>query len=359
MKDESQRERLAPCSTSPRSAWSTATPCCRRSSRSRPTRSTCALGGEGRDRADAAHRRRWRTSDNGAGLDLPDHHRRLLRHARVGVGSRSRSAARSSKPTPIFTKLDPAIVDEELARLAELVRDGVPSRTAFGAATTAATAATSSSTRFAARCWRIWGVDSEWVPDRLGFDVTAYDGVWLVPGSPYAEDAAVLSALTVVRERGIPFLGTCGGMQYAVLEYVGLRARRARRLTPSRTVSPRTTSVTALACSLYGEERLVTPVPGTACSRRGCRSPSSGCTSAATRRRAQAADARRSGSSRRASPRRASRSAAVEPPSCRLLADSGFDDVEELRAPRDPLALPRPRARTAGRRRARRRARRT
>jgi CTP synthase (UTP-ammonia lyase) len=106
------------------------------------------------------------------------------------------------------------------------------------------------------------GVETEWVPTDSGFDVTAYDGVWLVPGSPYADDAAVLSALTVVRERGIPFLGTCGGMQYAVLEYVasvlGAPATHAESDGQSED-----NVVTALACSLNGEERLVTPVPGT------------------------------------------------------------------------------------------------
>ena len=105
-------------------------------------------------------------------------------------------------------------------------------------------------------------VDTEWVPTESDFDVTAYDGVWLVPGSPYANDMAVLSALTEVRERGIPFLGTCGGMQYAVLEYVasvlGERATHAESDGESDD-----NVVTALACSLNGEERLVTPVPGT------------------------------------------------------------------------------------------------
>ena len=35
----------------------------------------------------------------------------------LGVAARSWSAPRSRKPTPIFTKLDPSVVDEELARL--------------------------------------------------------------------------------------------------------------------------------------------------------------------------------------------------------------------------------------------------
>jgi len=105
-------------------------------------------------------------------------------------------------------------------------------------------------------------VDSEWVPTDSGVDVTAYDAVWLVPGGPYADDSAVLAALTAVRERGIPFLGTCSGMQYAVVEYarsvLGVRATHAEADGESDD-----NVVSALACSLYGEERLVTPVPGT------------------------------------------------------------------------------------------------
>lgn len=106
------------------------------------------------------------------------------------------------------------------------------------------------------------GVETEWVPTDSGFDITVYDGVWLVPGSPYADDAAVLAALTVVREQGIPFLGVCGGMQYAVLEWT----RNVLGSTATHAESDgagEDNAVAALACSLYGEERLVTPVPGT------------------------------------------------------------------------------------------------
>jgi CTP synthase (UTP-ammonia lyase) len=106
------------------------------------------------------------------------------------------------------------------------------------------------------------GAETEWVPTDSEFDITAFDGVWLVPGSPYADDAAVMAALTVVRERGIPFLGVCGGMQYAVLEWtrnvLGSAATHAESDGAGED-----NAVAALACSLYGEERLVTPVPGT------------------------------------------------------------------------------------------------
>lgn len=66
-------------------------------------------------------------------------------------------------------------------------------------------------------------VQTEWVPTdgpRIS-DLSAFDGIWVVPGSPYANDDAVYTAVTWARERDVPFLGTCGGLQYAVVEYVG------------------------------------------------------------------------------------------------------------------------------------------
>ena len=56
-------------------------------------------------------------------------------------------------------------------------------------------------------------------------DVTAhlemFDGIWCVPASPYANTDGALDAIRVARERRVPFLGTCGGFQHALLEYAG------------------------------------------------------------------------------------------------------------------------------------------
>ena len=106
------------------------------------------------------------------------------------------------------------------------------------------------------------GVHATWVPTDSSFDLAAYDGVWLVPGSPYASDDAVYQALRTVRRNGMPFLGTCGGMQYAVIEYlrdvVGTAATHAESDGESDD-----NAVEVLACSLYGEERTVVPIEGT------------------------------------------------------------------------------------------------
>lgn len=106
------------------------------------------------------------------------------------------------------------------------------------------------------------GAEASWVPTDSGLDLSSYDGVWLVPGSPYADDAAVLRALTAVREGGVPFLGTCGGMQYAVLEFAHSVLGDADATHAESDGEGPGNVVAALACSLYGEERVVTPVPG-------------------------------------------------------------------------------------------------
>lgn len=35
------------------------------------------------------------------------------------------------------------------------------------------------------------GVQATWVPTDSDFDIRSFDGVWLVPGSPYVSDDAV------------------------------------------------------------------------------------------------------------------------------------------------------------------------
>jgi CTP synthase (UTP-ammonia lyase) len=106
--------------------------------------------------------------------------------------------------------------------------------------------------------------DIAWVPTDAGdLGLGAFDGVWLVPGSPYADEAAALDAITFARSKQVPFLGTCGGMQYAVIEalrHLGHQATHAETQDPTADAS--TIAVAALPCSLQGQERVVTPVPG-------------------------------------------------------------------------------------------------
>ena len=49
--------------------------------------------------------------------------------------------------------------------------------------------------------------------------LSKFDGVWCVPASPYRSMDGALTAIRFARETHLPYLGTCGGFQHAVLEY--------------------------------------------------------------------------------------------------------------------------------------------
>ncbi|HXM44594.1 MAG TPA: CTP synthase [Bryobacteraceae bacterium] len=49
--------------------------------------------------------------------------------------------------------------------------------------------------------------------------LSGYQGIWCVPASPYANTEGAIAAISFARTEGIPFLGTCGGFQHAVIEY--------------------------------------------------------------------------------------------------------------------------------------------
>ncbi len=46
-----------------------------------------------------------------------------------------------------------------------------------------------------------------------------FEGIWGAPGSPYASMAGILNAIEYARSRDIPYLGTCAGFQYALIEF--------------------------------------------------------------------------------------------------------------------------------------------
>ncbi|MCX5193701.1 hypothetical protein OOK31_07310 [Streptomyces sp. NBC_00249] len=111
-------------------------------------------------------------------------------------------------------------------------------------------------------------LDAYWIPTGEARAAAAsgtlarFDGVWVLPGSPYADADGALAAIRVAREEGIPFLGTCGGFQHALLEY----ARTVCGLTdaPHAEDDPGAADplIVPLACSLVGHEGLVRTEPG-------------------------------------------------------------------------------------------------
>ncbi|WP_442910822.1 CTP synthase C-terminal region-related (seleno)protein [Kluyvera sp. CHPC 1.251] len=65
-------------------------------------------------------------------------------------------------------------------------------------------------------------VEYRWVATRdvhSADNLADFDGIWLVPASPYQNTEGALLAVRYARENSLPFLGTCGGFQHAILEY--------------------------------------------------------------------------------------------------------------------------------------------
>jgi CTP synthase (UTP-ammonia lyase) len=69
-------------------------------------------------------------------------------------------------------------------------------------------------------------VESEWIPtpSLIGSDaektLESFDGLWASPGSPYKSFDGMLKGIEFARRRDWPFLGTCAGFQYALIEFV-------------------------------------------------------------------------------------------------------------------------------------------
>lgn len=109
-------------------------------------------------------------------------------------------------------------------------------------------------------------VRSEWIPtDEIHSNsrLSELDGLWCVPASPYHSIDGALLAIRHAREAAVPFLGTCGGFQHAIVEYarnvLGWADADHAETAPgaSRAV------IAPLACSLVETTGSVRLVPGT------------------------------------------------------------------------------------------------
>ncbi|ROS15337.1 glutamine amidotransferase class I [Raoultella sp. BIGb0399] len=62
----------------------------------------------------------------------------------------------------------------------------------------------------------------DWLATRDIHDADAladYDAIWVVPAIPYQHAEGAFTAIRFARENSVPFLGTCGGFQHAIIEY--------------------------------------------------------------------------------------------------------------------------------------------
>jgi len=101
-------------------------------------------------------------------------------------------------------------------------------------------------------------VEPRWVPTESldGADIEGrlegFDGLWGSTGSPYASFTGMLRGIEFARRRDFPYLGTCGGFQYALIEFT----RNVLGLSDADTAENNSGSqnivITPIACALPG-----------------------------------------------------------------------------------------------------------
>ena len=108
-------------------------------------------------------------------------------------------------------------------------------------------------------------VEHEWVPTEEIESVERiahFDALWCIPGSPYRSMDGALLAIRYARELGVPFLGTCGGFQHAVIEYarnvLGWSDAEHAESSPDAARAV----ISPLSCGLLDDEGTVLLQPG-------------------------------------------------------------------------------------------------
>jgi CTP synthase (UTP-ammonia lyase) len=105
-------------------------------------------------------------------------------------------------------------------------------------------------------------VEAVWMHTSEIGDLRDVQGIWCVPASPYADTDAALAAIRFARENRVPFLGSCGGFQHAIVEYarnvLGLRDADHAENSPMAT----TPVISPLECSLVEKLGAVVLSPG-------------------------------------------------------------------------------------------------
>jgi CTP synthase (UTP-ammonia lyase) len=135
---------------------------------------------------------------------------------------------------------------------------------------------------FHAASWLGCEVEPRWLPtesleDRDVQDRLAhFDGFWGTPGSPFRSFAGMLRGIELARSRDWPYLGTCAGFQYALIEFSRNVLALSDADTAENNSNSRNVVITPVACPLpprplpsgvqgpkmYGKD-VVRPVKGT------------------------------------------------------------------------------------------------
>lgn len=103
-------------------------------------------------------------------------------------------------------------------------------------------------------------VEHTWIDtERIGSEhlLLDFDGIWVVPNSPYRNMDGALRAIRFARENDRPFLGTCGGFQHLVIEYVRNVLGEIDAEHAETSPDAKHAVITALECALlHGESRV-------------------------------------------------------------------------------------------------------
>ncbi|HEY0288841.1 MAG TPA: CTP synthase [Pseudomonas sp.] len=108
-------------------------------------------------------------------------------------------------------------------------------------------------------------LDFQWLPTAQvgdGNDLRAFDGIWCVPASPYRDMDGALTAIRFAREQHVPFLGTCGGFQHALLEYARNHLGWADAEHAETAPDSHRAIITPLSCSLVEAFAPIRLLPG-------------------------------------------------------------------------------------------------
>lgn len=131
--------------------------------------------------------------------------------------------------------------------------------------------ATTQATFLAARCIGLQA-DVVWISTAKVEEeqLAKCDAIWAAPNSPYRSTDGMLAAIKFAREQQRPFLGTCGGFQYTLIEYARNVLNVANADSAENNVAGATHVITPIACEAPagGQAKLsgrnvVTVLPGT------------------------------------------------------------------------------------------------
>ncbi|UJF31489.1 CTP synthase C-terminal region-related (seleno)protein [Paenibacillus hexagrammi] len=101
-------------------------------------------------------------------------------------------------------------------------------------------------------------IEYEWIPtatimNQLDSLMEIYQGYWIGPGYPDSMDG-VLRIIQFAREHNLPLLGTCGGFQYMIMEYVRNKMMLKNVGHEERDPQAIQLVISKLTCSLVGQK---------------------------------------------------------------------------------------------------------